>query len=290
MLKKNMIMVVNPVSGGINKSSFIDATYLYAGKENYNFILFETTGLNDISKLKSLYSKFIPDRIIIAGGDGTVKMVAEALLKEDVILGILPAGSANGLALELNLIKTLGENLAIAFRDTYISIDVIDINDQICLHLSDLGLNAKLIKNYEKSAIHGRWGYFLQVFKTLMGRNRPFRGVISIDNQNIEFESRMIVIANAKKYGTGVVINPNGIINDGKFELIILKKLNLKVFGKIILGQLSVKSEYVKVYSTDKAIIKTNVPVSFQIDGEFYGKILDLDISIFPYKVKIAVS
>ncbi len=288
-MKKNVIMVVNPVSGGFDKSSFIEATSLYAAKENLNFILYETTGQNDISKLKSLYEKFKSERIIIAGGDGTVKMVAEALEKEEVILGIFPAGSANGLALELNLIRTLEENLAIAFQNNFITIDVIEINGQKCLHLSDLGLNAKLIKNYEKSAIHGRWGYFLQIFKTLSDRNEIFKANIIIDNSIIECDTRMIVIANAQKYGTGVVINPGGMMNDGKFELIILKKLDISVFSKIVLGRLSPESEFVYVFSTDKANIKTNIPVSFQIDGEFCGTETELDICISPYKVKIAI-
>lgn len=288
-MKNNVIMVVNPVSGGFDKSNLIEAVSLYAAKENLNFVLYETTGKNDILKLKSLYEKFKSERVIIAGGDGTVKMAAEALENEEVILGILPAGSANGLALELNLIKTLEENLAIAFQNNFVAIDVIEINGQKCLHLSDLGLNAKLIKNYEKSAIHGRWGYFLQIFKTLSDRNELFKANIIIGNNIIECDTRMIVIANAQKYGTGVVINPGGMMNDGKFELIILKKLDLMVFGKIVLGKLSAESEFVYVFSTDKAVIKTDVPISFQIDGEFCGTETELEIRISPYKVRIAI-
>lgn len=288
-MKKNVIMVVNPVSGGIDKSGFIAAASLVAAKENLNFILFETSGSDDKSNLKALYSKFNSERIIIAGGDGTVKMVAEALENEDVVFGILPAGSSNGLAVELNLIRTLEENITIAFYNHFIMMDIIEINGQKCLHLSDLGLNAKLIKYYEKSAVHGRWGYALQIVKTLLDRNHPFKSIITLNNQTFESESRMIVIANAQKYGTGVVINPYGIMDDGKFELIILKKLDLLVFGKIVLGRLSAESEFVDVYSTDKAIIKTEIPISFQIDGEFCGTETELDICMSPHKVKIAV-
>jgi diacylglycerol kinase family enzyme len=51
----------------------------------------------------------------VAGGDGTIKMVAEAMENYDVIIGILPAGSANGLAVDLNLPTTIEENLEIVF-------------------------------------------------------------------------------------------------------------------------------------------------------------------------------
>lgn len=290
MLKKNVIMVVNPVSGGIDKSEFIQATAHYANSENLNFVLYETTGKNDLQKIKELYAKFNSERIIVAGGDGTIKLVTEALENEDVVLGILPAGSSNGLATDLGLMKSLDENLAIAFKDHFIEIDIIIINGQRSLHLSDLGLNAKLIENFEKSAIRGKWGYALQIFNTLLSADKPFVASIFVNNQLVECKARMIVIANSQKYGTGVVVNPDGLMNDGKFELIIFKNLNLVIFGKIITGTMPVAPEDIVIISTDKATIKINRPVSFQIDGEYYGTESELDIAISSKKMKVAVS
>ncbi|UQD55012.1 diacylglycerol kinase [Flavobacterium sp. K5-23] len=288
-MKKNVIMISNPVSGGIDKSEFIEATALFAAKENLNFILYETSGTNDILKIQELYAAFKPERIIVAGGDGTIKMASEAMEEEDVILGILPAGSANGLAVELNLIKTLDENLIIAFHNNFMEVDMVVINGKRSLHLSDIGLNAELIKNYENSAIHGRWGYALQVFNTLIGKEELFEAIISANNAVIECEAHMIVIANAQKYGTGVVINPHGVLDDGKFELIILKNLDLMVFGKIVSGNMPLDPKEVLIISTDKATIKTNIPVSFQIDGEFCGAETELNIEILSKKTKIAI-
>ncbi|WP_248905419.1 diacylglycerol kinase family protein [Flavobacterium sp. K5-23] len=282
-------MISNPVSGGIDKSEFIEATALFAAKENLNFILYETSGTNDILKIQELYAAFKPERIIVAGGDGTIKMASEAMEEEDVILGILPAGSANGLAVELNLIKTLDENLIIAFHNNFMEVDMVVINGKRSLHLSDIGLNAELIKNYENSAIHGRWGYALQVFNTLIGKEELFEAIISANNAVIECEAHMIVIANAQKYGTGVVINPHGVLDDGKFELIILKNLDLMVFGKIVSGNMPLDPKEVLIISTDKATIKTNIPVSFQIDGEFCGAETELNIEILSKKTKIAI-
>jgi diacylglycerol kinase (ATP) len=289
-LKKNVVMVVNPVSGGIDKSEIIDATALFAAKENLDFILFETSGNEeDISKIQALYAMYKPERIVVAGGDGTVKMVAEAMEKQDVILGILPAGSANGLATDLNLSGPLGENLAIAFHNHYIEMDMIVINGKRSLHLSDLGLNAELIKNYEKSSVRGMWGYVLQAYNTLVDLEERFVVSITSNNKTTDCMARMVVIANSKKYGTGVVINPNGVTNDGKFELVILKHLDLTVFVKIIIGHLPMSFEDVEIISTDRAMVTTNVPVSFQIDGEYYGAETKLDIHILPKTMKVAI-
>jgi diacylglycerol kinase (ATP) len=163
------------------------------------------------------------------------------------------------------------------------------INGKRSLHLSDIGLNAELIKNYENSAVHGRWGYVLQIFNTLIGTEELFQATITANNQIVECEARMIVIANSQKYGTGVVINPNGVLDDGKFELIILKNLNLMIFGKIITGNMPLDPKDVVIISTDKARIKTNVPVNFQIDGEFCGTETELNIEILSKKMKIAI-
>jgi diacylglycerol kinase (ATP) len=288
-LKKNILLVVNPISGGVDKSEFIDATTLFAAKENRNIILYTTSGDGDVSKIKALYKQHNPERIIIAGGDGTIKMVAEATEGQDVIIGILPAGSSNGLAVDLDLMKTLEENLEIAFHNNYIELDTIVINDQKCLHLSDLGLNAELVKNYEKSNTRGKWGYFLQIVNTLMDLGEPFKAEITIDDRIIECEARMIVIANSKKYGTGIIINPEGVMYDGKFELVILKNLDLVIFGEIIMGNMPLNHEDIEIVSADKATIKTNVPVSFQVDGEYCGMETELKIGISPHKIKVAI-
>lgn len=288
-MKNNILIVVNPVSGGIDKSSFIDAVSDFALKENLNFVKYTTTGKNDIQKVKALYEKYKPERIIIIGGDGTIKMVAEAIENKEVILGILPAGSSNGLAVDLDLMRTIEENLNIAFHNNYIELDTIVINGQKCFHLSDLGLNAELVKNYEKSNVRGKWGYFLQAINILMDYGEPFTATITANNQSIECECRMIVIANSKKYGTGIVINPDGVMNDGKFELVILKNLDLMIFGEIVMGNMPLNKEDIEIISTDKATIKTSFSVSFQIDGEYFGNESELEINISPNKIRVAI-
>jgi diacylglycerol kinase (ATP) len=288
-LKKNIILVVNPVAGGIDKSEIIEAASLFADKEGLNLALYVTTGIDDIAKIKVLYDALKPERVIVAGGDGTIKSVAEALQNTDVVFGIIPAGSANGLATDLNIPKELGESLPIAFQSASAEMDMIVINGRTSLHLSDLGLNAELIKNYANSEIHGKWGYALQVFNTLVGIEEPFTATITANGQTVERVAEMIVIANSKKYGTGVIINPSGIMNDGKFELVVLKNIDLTIFSKIITGNIPIESGDVEIISTDRANIKLHSPVSFQIDGEYCGRETELNVVMSPYKLKVAI-
>ncbi|KAF2510118.1 diacylglycerol kinase [Flavobacterium zhairuonense] len=288
-MKKNILFVVNPISGDLDKSSLIETVEEFASINYFNLKVYETSGDNDLSKIQSIYDAFRPERIIVAGGDGTIKMVAEAMEDYDVILGILPAGSANGLSVDLNLPPRIDENLKIAFTNHYIEMDMICINGKKSIHLSDLGLNANLVKNYEQSDVRGFWGYALQAFTTLTESEEPFVATISANNKIVEHTARMIVIANSQKYGTGVIINPNGAMNDGKFELVILKSLDLLLIGKIITGNMPIDSDDIVIISTDKATIKTDYPVNFQIDGEYCGAQSDLEIHILHKQMKIAV-
>lgn len=288
-MKKNVIMIVNPISGDVNKDVFVSAAQQFAKKENLNFILYETTGNDDCAQIQALYKKHTPERILIAGGDGTIKMVAEALENHNVVLGILPAGSANGLSVDLNLPTNLEENLNVAFHNNYMEMDMVCINGKKSLHLSDLGLNAQLVKNYENSETRGMLGYALQAITTLNEQDPPFQTTIVTHNQTISCEARMIVIANSQKYGTGVTINPNGKMNDGKFEIVIIKNLDVVVFGKIVTGNMPLDTEDVEIVSTEKAKITTSVPVHFQIDGEYVGEESELNIFILHKQMKVAI-
>lgn len=288
-MKKNFIFVVNPISGDLDKSDLVNAVAEFATTNHFDLEVYETTGKNDIKEIQSLYEQYNPERIIVAGGDGTIKMVADAMQKHNVIIGILPAGSANGLAVDLNLPPTIEENLKVAFSNHYIEMDMISINGKKSIHLSDIGINADLVKNYEESNLRGFWGYALQAYSTIKDLDEPFIATISANNQIVVHTARIIVIANSKRYGTGVTINPNGVMNDGKFELVILKSLDIFLLGKIITGNMPIDSDDIVIISTDKATIKTDYPVNFQIDGEYCGALTDLEIHILHKQMKIAI-
>ena len=288
--QKKFLLVINPIAGGNDKTELVAATRDYAGKEQVTLIEFETTGKNDENQIRELYNEHKPRRILVIGGDGTIKLVAEAVENHDVIIGVLPAGSANGLSVDLKLTNDMLENIKIAFHNDYMEMDMVCINDKKSLHLSDIGANAELIRNYENSSIRGKLGYALQAINTITELQDPFKATIIANGKTIETEARMVVIANTQRYGTGVTINPIGIMDDGKFEIIILKNLDLFFIGKILAGNISLEgNENVEIISTEEALITTNFPVCFQIDGEYCGEADRLDIRILHKQMKVAV-
>ncbi|MFD2603030.1 diacylglycerol/lipid kinase family protein [Flavobacterium suzhouense] len=283
-------MVVNPISGGNDKTELIDTATHYLKERGVELVMFETTGNDDEKAIHQLYEEHKPERILVAGGDGTIKIVAEAVEKHDVVIGVLPAGSANGLSVDLKLSVDIKENLDIAFGDSVMEMDMVSINGKKSLHLSDIGANAELIRNYENSSLRGKLGYGLQALNTLTELDDPFEVTIHANGVTLTTEARMVVIANTQKYGTGVTINPVGIMDDGKFEIVILKSLNIFLIGKILTGNMPVDAdEDVEIISTDNALITTNRAVSFQIDGEYCGEEERLEIEVLHRQMRVAV-
>jgi diacylglycerol kinase (ATP) len=288
-MEKKALFVINPISGGNDKTDIVNAVTFHAETNGIGLIPYETTGNNDEQAINKLYEQFKPERAIVVGGDGTVKFVAETLEHKDLIIGFIAAGSANGLAVDLNFPADLDTQIAIAFGDNTIDVDMICINGIKSLHLSDIGLNAEMIQKYENSNIRGKLGYAIQAINTLTSSEAPFHATITANGNTIKTDAKMIVMANSQKYGTGVTINPSGKMDDGLFEIVILKNLDFSVFSKIVMGNMPLDTGDVEIIATDKATITTDVPVHFQVDGEYCGEETNLEIRMLHRQMKLAV-
>lgn len=268
-----ILLVVNPISGDSEKSTLIASVKTDAEKRKFNLKIYETCGEKDKESINSIIKEINPLRILVAGGDGTISLVAQCVLGTDICMGILAAGSANGIAVNFDLPPTLPEQIEIALSDCMMKVDALYINDRFCLHIADLGINAELIKNYESSGIRGKFGYFLQSFPTLFNSDSPFHFSVETEEETFEETGILLAIANANKFGTGATINPNGKMNDGKFEILIFKSLDFIEIFKTIKDEPEMSPDFVRVISTSKAQISATKKIPFQIDGEFLGEI-----------------
>ncbi|TBW28956.1 diacylglycerol kinase family protein [Gramella sp. KN1008] len=286
---KEVLLVVNPIAGNTDKRRIISEVEEKLQEENKKFHLYSTTGEDDREKLIALLEQHDIDRIIVAGGDGTINLVADVLYKSEISMGIIPVGSANGLAVNLSLPETLTEQIDIALGDNYLDLDILSLNGLICLHMSDLGINAELIKNYENSSIRGKFGYLIQSIPTLIQSEFPFHFKIKADDYENDASAVLLGFANAKKYGTGANVNPEGEPNDGVFEILIFKKLSFSEILKTLRNETDLDPDFVEIIPTTSAKVICEKPVPFQIDGEYIGKKTDIEIKMLPEKLRVVV-
>jgi len=285
---KTVLLVVNPISGDLDKTHLSEQVKKEIIEIKANLVVFYTQGKKDALDLDKTIKEINPDRIICAGGDGTIKLVAEALKSRRIPVGIIPAGSANGLATNLGLPPSIQEQIKTALGESINEIDIILLDNQICLHMSDFGVNAELIKNYEKSSVRGKLGYLLQSIPTLVESEYPFQFVIEANNKIVETEGILVAIANARSYGTGATVNPKGKINDGKFEILIFKNFDVIEILKTLRNEVELDPDFVEILQTTEARISCIKPVAFQIDGEFLAERQDVHVKIKPGALLLA--
>jgi len=285
---EKILLVVNPVSGNEDKDPIIAMIKDHLTSHQSLDIL-KTTGENDEEAVNGAIRQVKPNRIIAVGGDGTIKLIAEADAAENPIIGIIAAGSANGLATDLELPESMEECVTIALGNQFIEVDSLCIGDQLCLHISDMGLNAELIRRYSNLPVRGYLGYALSAIPTLTKADNQFVFHIETPTQTMKTEAIMVSFANCKKFGTGVTINPNGEVNDGKFEVLIFKNFNPIEVIKTLNGNISMNPEFVEVIQTTEVKVTVDRPIPFQIDGEVCGNITEISVTIIPGNMKVAV-
>ncbi len=280
-----LLFIINPVSGGREKTDWEEQIREYFRESPHNMDFFLLTGKNDEVSVRHHAESIMPDRLVAVGGDGTVKLVAEIARHLHIPVAIIPAGSANGMARELGIPIDVTEALEIAVNGEERPIDTVLINDkEICIHLSDIGLNAMLVKQFEKSGTRGMAGYAKAVLRVLWEKQKLYV-TVRTDEETVLRKAYMVVIANARKYGTGANINPDGQIDDGKFEVVVVRKLNVIELLKALLTEKSFHPNRIEVFSTTRCELILLKPGYFQVDGEYRGRVSKIKAEVLHHSL-----
>lgn len=284
--KTKILFAVNHASG----NNTIDCPELipsfFEDKKDIQYQLYDLPAKNMKEALKDAIDSFKPDIVVAVGGDGTIKLVAELVLDTNIAIGVIPAGSANGMAKELQIPLEPLEALDLIVSGTAKPIHLTRINNKLCIHLSDIGFNASLVKRFETMAHRGMWGYVKAAWTELWHHSR-MEACFMLNNQKIKRKAVMIVIANATSYGTGITINPLGTLNDKLFEIIIIRKISVLEILKMRFSTGTFHPKKTEVLQTNEVTIQARKKVHFQIDGEYYGKVNELNAEIIPDAIRI---
>lgn len=288
-MRPNLLFVINPAAGSIDASEVEDTARKFSERFEFDIEFYFTTGTGDAQRIEEKLASKTYDRVIVAGGDGTINMVASQLLNKNIIMGVLACGSANGLLTSLDCPNTMDKQFEVAFSHHTQTIDALCVNDTVCLHIADIGINAELIYNYEKSKSRGMLGYALHSVPTLFKSDYPYRFKIYLEEKVIESSGVLLAFANAKKYGTGANINPIGKIDDGLFEVILYKRLRFWEILKTFFNKTSNKEPYINMYHAQSVKVESKQPIALQVDGEFIGEFENFSARIIPKCLKLAL-
>jgi diacylglycerol kinase (ATP) len=264
--KNKALFILNPKAGVSSISSIVRKLAHYESK----LIYFKSSDVEDSKNLiKQNIDKF--DIFIAAGGDGTVHNLASELVDSNKILGVFPIGSGNGFAKEFGFKKNLTSLISDIYDAKFIDIDVIEINDLLCLNVAGIGLDSIVAHSFNKLKKRGFWSYARTTLKTFF-KLHPFHANIKYsDNININEDLFVLTIANTRQFGNNAYIAPEAIPNDGFLNVVLIKPFPKFLFPifvyRLFTGRLK-DSKYVRQIKTDKEVtIQTNEN-RFHIDGE----------------------
>lgn len=287
--RTKVLFVINPKSGTARENTLRELISEQGESQDFDFQIYNMTG-NDEARIRTEIKRFNPSIVAAAGGDGTMKMMAGVLANTKTTLAVIPYGSANGMAKELQ-IPDIDFALELLSQGKKKKIDLIEINKEICMHLADVGLNARVVKRFEKDPKRGKLTYAKHLFGEMFFL-KSYRFQITYDDKIIRRKGVSITFANATKYGTGAVINPHGIIDDGKFELVIVKPFPriklLSIAWKMFVGSLHT-SDYVEIIPCSNATVISNRKTTLQVDGEVIGKVKEINLSVMPKALTVLV-
>ena len=184
------------------------------------------------------------ERIVAAGGDGTVSVIASALLDSgaDVECGLLPIGTGNDLALSLGVPTRPDRAVALLRGGEATPIDAIHAAANAAtvpdLHAWNavVGGFGGRISDRMSPGMKRRWRSLAYVRAAVaeLGELRPRRVLLKIDGRRTEQEIRMLVIANGRFAGGGIPFAPGGRVDDGWLDVVVIRAASLARLGVLI--------------------------------------------------------
>ncbi len=281
---KNVLVINNPNAGRKKAAKYKKLVIQFLLRKNCSFKTIE------ISKLTSTdFEDF--DTVFAIGGDGTVNKVIPYIVNTDKVLGIIPCGTANLLAAKLNIPTNPKKALEIIDHSVIKNVDVLKVQDKYSVLRLGLGYDSDIICKTPQS-LKNKFGYFAYFLAGILFalRLKQKSYTIFFNNKKLSILATCIIVANAgNMYRNLVSISNNCNLQDGKFEVFILKVKNPITFFIEFLGIIfNYKNSNLKAmyFQTNELLIKNEFSTG-HIDGEKQKFKDDIKINIVPKSVKV---
>ncbi len=285
--------IINPVAGKGLSLKAIPIIEKICEAKGIPYKIEITKGPGDATNIARKMASQNPMAIIAVGGDGTILETANGLIGSNTPLGIIPLGTGNDFARSFNIpigIKSVEECLRVILSGDSTQVDVGRFKDHVFLNIASIGFDAEIIEDLPKikQFVKGKSAYFLSVFfKLITYKKKNIR--LTIDGQVVNTDIFLVAICNGISYGGGMKVNPNGLLDDGYFDLIVIKPVpKYKVPFLLIkfMKGLHLNLPYVKAYRCKNINIASVDNLVINADGDLIGK-TPVDFTIAPYSLKV---
>jgi diacylglycerol kinase family enzyme len=295
-MEQRAFIFINPVAGVSRPQDLRSAVERVLGQAGWELDFYQTTGEEDLPALvKTALAEHNPQLVVAAGGDGTISGVAAGLAGSGVPLGILPAGSWNSLARNLEIPGPHEEAARLWLGEhELLALDGIRVGGRIYFLNVGVGISTRLMSETprEHKRFIGGLAYFRTLAVELSGMSmRRYR--VTIDGKITKVRAVEVIAVNAGLGGVGElrtheVFHPG----DGKIELCAIRA---KTFGqgvmvilRFVAGQRGKKAGISYRRAEQSFTVQTTRRLPVQADGEIIGW-TPLEGEVVPHAVNVIV-
>jgi len=180
--------------------------------------------------------------LFLVGGDGTLNIAIQELVKTSLGVALIPAGTGNDFARTLNLnLKDPRQLISFYLSNKPALVDVGKVGERYFVDVLSTGFDSMV--NERANTMHrikGRAKYNLSILLVL-STFKPKNYEFSIDGLSFESKAMLIAVSNGISYGGGMKVTPDAKIDDGFFDILILTPVSrfdfLRVFPKVFSGK-----------------------------------------------------
>lgn len=275
---RRIVFIVNPKAGTNMQKHFRDSVDQYLNHKKFEYGIWETEqeGHAAILAEKAIAEGY--EIVVAVGGDGSINEVASSLVGKEAILGIIPAGSGNGLAMHLGYGRDIDEAIKKLNTAEVRTIDCGAMNGRPFINIAGVGFDGLVSNLMKGSHWRGFLPYFLKSVEAGLSYT-PRECRIELDDKVLNFKCFAISIANGPMYGYNFQIAPDARIDDGLFEVVILKDAPLWQYFAAVPSMLNSKiydAEFVEHYASRRVIISAEGENHVHLDGE--GMVVEGDL------------
>jgi diacylglycerol kinase (ATP) len=214
------------------------------------------------------------EKIVAAGGDGTIHAVVNGLVGSSATLGLLPIGTVNVFAIELGLpIHNLASCWNIIEGDQVRLIDLPSANGKYFVQLAGVGLDAQAVKE-TSLALKRNFGPLSYLISAAhIAARRPPRLFIESPNTKIT-EASFVLIGNGRRYGGPFPFFKHAVLDDGLLDVVAFKQvgyLEIIKYLQDVFFSSDIRLPEVEYFQTERLRITSDQDVPVELDGELVG-------------------
>lgn len=229
--------------------------------------------------------------VLAAGGDGTVRAVTTVLQHSEVPCGIIPGGTGNLLARNLEIPLDYDRALDIVFAGVQRRIDlaqlVIDHDHDHVIHftgMAGIGFDAAMMRDTDDrlKRVAGNVAYVVAFARHLNSRPRGMRMRID-DGDARDFKAVLMMVGNTSQLQGGLRLFPDARPDDGRLDVLVAAPTTLGKWARLVSAVLRRSRDPEVEYSQgSKIVFELDRPTECEADGDTEGKGTHFEFSVKP--------